>query len=175
MEKKFIGFLSGRDEFLHCFGKSNIKKSGRFSWSGEPSPKIDIYNRYGQILNVDDNDNIIVYYYFSEDRRNNKFAIIPPELQVDGVEIAIWSRDIIKKKLEDKFNQNGWFKCYKDHDGYYTHIGFGPKIPFEHWIQWVREGVVFFDSGMYEGNRRPYAQWRANNVFWDGLVEEYYK
>lgn len=32
-----------------------------------------------------------------------------------------------------------------------------------------------FDSGMYEGNPRPYSQWRANNNLWDSLIIESYE
>ena len=39
----------------------------------------------------------------------------------------------------------------------------------------VIQGIVFFDSGMYEGNPRPYSQWRANNNLWDSLIIESYE
>jgi hypothetical protein len=56
----------------------------------------------------------------------------------------------------------------------YTNIQFGKPITFESWIDLVAEGVVFFDSGMYQGNSRPYSQWRALNDFWDSLIIETY-
>ena len=46
---------------------------------------------------------------------------------------------------------------------------------FENWIELVKQGVVFFDSGMYVGNKRPYSQWRANNNYWDSLIVETYE
>lgn len=33
-----------RDDFLKIFGKPNADKAGRFSWSGEPCPKIQRVN-----------------------------------------------------------------------------------------------------------------------------------
>lgn len=45
---------------------------------------------------------------------------------------------------------------------------------YENWIKLVKQGVVFFDSGMYQGNKRPYSQWRANNSYWDSLITENY-
>ncbi len=36
-----------RDTFLQIFGKPNMKKKGRFSWSGEPIPTIKKFNTFG--------------------------------------------------------------------------------------------------------------------------------
>lgn len=80
----------------------------------------------------------------------------------------------MKTKVERKFNNKGWFKCYKDRAGLFTHIGFGNPINYSDWVKLVRAGIVFFDSGMYAGNKRPYSQWRANNNYWDALVTEKY-
>ena len=46
---------------------------------------------------------------------------------------------------------------------------------YNEWIELVKQGIVFFDSGMYQGNKRPYSQWRANNNFWDSLITETYE
>ena len=35
-------------EFLVAFGQQNPSKSGRYSWSGLPVPKVKNYNRFGQ-------------------------------------------------------------------------------------------------------------------------------
>jgi len=75
--------------------------------------------------------------------------------------------------VERKFNQKGWFKCVKNQD-VYTEIVFGKPICFELWIEWVRIGDVFLDSGMHQGNPRPYSTWRSNNSFWDDLIYERY-
>ncbi len=159
-----------RDSFLTTFGKPNPKKKNRCSWSGEPSPKIRVVNKFGQELIVDDDHNIIAMYSFSKDCRTIKYQIIPPNLQVDSLILARWSKDWIKDKLERKFNQNGWFKCKLNNEGVYDSIVFGKPINFDSWIELVKTGVVFFDSGMYQGNPRNYSQWRANNKFWDSLI-----
>ena len=39
--------LDRDDEFLVYFGKPNDSKNGRFSWSGEPIPKINVFNNFG--------------------------------------------------------------------------------------------------------------------------------
>ena len=76
---------------------------------------------------------------------------------------------VLRQRVEDKFNQMGWFKCMQDDNGAYNSIVFGDPINFETFMRFVRDGSIFFDSGMYQGNNRPYSQWRANNRFWDGI------
>jgi len=135
-----------RDQFLMIFGKPNEAKKGRCSWSGEPCPKIDNFNAFGQKLVVDESHNIL----------------------------AKWMVESIKQKLDNKFNQKGWFKCLKNKDGVYCELVFGAPITFENWIERVKTGEVFFDSGMYQTNSRNYSQWRANNSFWDSLIVSRY-
>jgi hypothetical protein len=165
----------GRDNgFLTIFGKPNIEKGNRFSWSGEPCPKINSVNSFGQTLIVDSNNNIIALYSFSKDTRVNKTQIVPVHLQIDNLILAKWDAASISAKLERKFNQKGWFKCIKNKQGIYSEIAFGNAICFAEWIKWVKTGDVFFDSGMFQGNSRNYSQWRANNSFWDKLIYERY-
>jgi hypothetical protein len=163
-----------RNDFLTIFGKPNMDKGGRYSWSGEPCPKTNRVNRFGQTLVVDNKSNIIVLYYFSKDARVNKEDIVPLRFQLEDLILAQWNENSIRQKLERKFNQKGWFKCLKDRDGVYLSIVFGNPIDFENWIALVKTGDVFFDSGMYQGNSRNYSQWRANNRFWDSLITSRY-
>ncbi|MFA7315905.1 MAG: LlaMI family restriction endonuclease [Candidatus Paceibacterota bacterium] len=163
-----------RDLFLQIFGKPNPKKGGRFSWSGEPCPTIKSFNSFGQKLFVDKNQNILVKYYYSKDQRKNKSKVVPLIMQIDNLIIAHWKKESIKKKLESKFNVKGWFRCLKNKDGVYTSIVFGDPLNFKTWIEGVKTGEVFFDSGMYQGNIRPYSQWRANNIYWDNLITSTY-
>lgn len=160
----------GRSVFLKTFGKPNAKKNNRHSWSGSPVPKIKNINDFGQILVVDSGSNILAKYYFSKDKRLNKSQIVPKCMQVDNLVIARWNQSSISEQLERKFNQEGWFKCNRDGDGRYISIVFGAPLSFERWIDFVKKGDVFFDSGMYEGNPRPYANWRATNDFWADLI-----
>jgi hypothetical protein len=163
-----------RDDFLTIFGKPNMAKAGRYSWSGEPCPSVHRINSFGQILVVDNENNISADYYFSHDARENKAAIVPARFQLDGLVLARWDKYSIRQKLENKFNQKGWFKCETDRYGVYDAIVFGDPINFEHWIRLVRSGDVFFDSGMYQTNSRNYSQWRANNSLWDKLITSRY-
>lgn len=161
-----------RDRFMEIFGSN---PNGRFSWSGKPVPKIGAFNECGQILVVDANNNIEAIYSVSRDRRLNKAQIVPSSMQKENLVIAKWSAIDMKKKVEDKFNNMGWFKCKKNSDGVYSEIVFGGPINFESWIKGVKNGSIYFDSGMYQGNSRNYSQWRADNNYWDSLVIDTYK
>lgn len=173
-----------QDSFVRIFGKPNQAKGGRYSWSGTPCPKIDMYNDFGQILTIAPNKDIVALYSYSQDRRINKSTIVPPALQIENLEIARWYGEIsptsnrsdkcLKAKLENKFNDKGWFTCKIGSTGKYEKICFGKPMCYDEWLGLVKQGIVFFDSGMYEGNVRPYSQWRANNNFWDSLITEEY-
>ena len=166
--------LIDRNTFLHIFGAPNIEKENRYSWSGKPCPKVDSFNTFGQKLVVDKKENINVVYSFLKDKRKNKTKIVPKKFQKDNIIIAIWGKEFMKLKVERKFNSLGWFKCLQDKNGVYYQIVFGDPINFNTWIKGVKKGLIFFDSGMYEGNPRPYSQWRANNKYWESLITSTY-
>ncbi|OGO86181.1 MAG: restriction endonuclease [Clostridiales bacterium GWD2_32_59] len=171
-----------QDSFLKIFGRPNPEKNERYSWSGTPCPKIGHYNAYGQRLEITDTKDIIAVYSYSHDQRTDKSLIVPIALQIEHLVIARWygisspstrrTDKCLKEKLEDKFNHEGWFTCKKDASGAYTKICFGKPVNYDEWLRLVEQGIVFFDSGMYEGNVRPYSQWRANNNFWNSLITE---
>ena len=125
-------------------------------------------------ISIDKNKNILIKYCYSKDNRPNKKKIVPQIIQKENLVIARWDTSSIKKKLENKFNVKGWFICIKNTDGVYTKIAFGNPVTFNRWIQDVKKGVIFFDSGMYQGNKRPYSQWRANNSSWNNLISKTY-
>lgn len=173
-----------KDHFLRIFGKPNPNKDGRFSWSGTSCPKLNKYNENGQILEIEDNNDIVVRYSFSKDKRENKSNIVPIQLQADNLVLARWFGEsspstkrkdkCLKAKLEDKFNKKGFFTCKTNQNGEYDRLCFGKCITFDEWIQLLKEDVVYLDSGMNEGNKRFYSSWRANNRFWDSLIIETY-
>lgn len=169
---KETSYNIARDGFLQIFGKPNLKKEGRFSWSGEPCPTIAGYNTFGQRIYVDKANNIIALYNFDKDSRPKKAKLVPKKMQVARLTLARWDAESMKKKVESKFNLKGWFKCLKNKDGAYTEIVFGAPVTFEKWIDDVKNGQVFFDSGMYQTNARNYSQWRANNSYWENLVTD---
>lgn len=160
--------------FLPVFGKPNEDKDNRLSWSGSPIPKINQRNQYGCILKITSSNDIEIQYSYSFDNRTNKLDIVPEIYKKEDLVIARWNADKMRLKVNNKFNQNGWFRCKTDNSGKYVSIEFGDPLSFENWILLVKEGVIFFDSGMYESNPRPYSQWRANNSLWDKLVKRKY-
>lgn len=169
-------FGMNRDDFLIIFGNPNSRKNNRMSWSGSPVPKLHGVNSYG-MRTVISNDSISFYYSFDNDTRANKREIVPNQLRIDNLEICRWNfsgKKSLREKVESKFNRSGWFVCYKDNDGRYSSIGFGKPFTFEVFLDYFRDGKVFFDCGMYQGNDRNYCQWRANNSFWNSLVYKKY-
>ncbi len=164
-----------RDDFLRIFGRPNPEKENRLSWSGEPCPSyINERNDYGQILKIDENENIIISYSYSKDNREFKDQIVPTELRKEDLVLAKWHNDSIKKKLENKFNQKGWFTCKKNKDGFYESIHFGNPMNFESWLELFKNRHILFDSGMHYGNKRNYSQWRAMRGVWDNLIVSSY-
>ena len=116
--------------------------------------------------------NIKIYYNFRKDARTNKRSLVPRKLQKSRLLLAQWDAKWMRSKVEDKFNKSGWFKCKKNADGVYTNIVFGDPINYRFWLKDVKKGLIYFDSGMYQGNSRNYSQWRADNSYWDLLVTE---
>jgi hypothetical protein len=165
-----------RTDFLHIFGTPNPAKDNRHSWSGSVCPKVGKVNQYCQILMVYPDGTIKAEYSYSKDKRPDKHSIVPLALQKEGLVLAAWNGASLKKKLENKFKEHGWFKCIQESRGHgkYTGMVFGGPIEFEDWVEQVRLGNVYLDSGMYEGNSRKYSQWRASNQFWTSLIEETY-
>ena len=163
-----------RPAFMEIFGSPNAEKNGRCSWSGKPCPKIGSYNSFGQTMIVDKENNILALYNFSKDQRKNKGKLISKAMQKNKLVLAKWDANSMKSKVEKKFNHRGWFKCLKNDKGVYFKIVFGEPITFENWIKGVKKGLIFFDSGMYQGNARNYSQWRANNKYWEILVTSTY-
>jgi len=170
--KKGNEYNLDRSNFLNIFGAPNKLKENRHSWSGKPVPKIGPYNSFGQKLIIDDAGNIHALYSYKNDQRKDKSDIVPIPLQKEDLILATWDAELMKKRVENKFNKLGWFKCEKNNNGVYDQIVFGNPINFETWIDGVRKGLIYFDSGMYDGNPRPYSQWRANNDYWESLITD---
>lgn len=168
-------FQFSRKNFLKVFGKPNIQKEGRLSWSGTPCPTYykDI-TTFGQELTMDGNNNVVIIYHYSKDKRPNKSSIVPSIMQCENLILARWNKDTLKRKLEDKFNQNGWFTVSTDANGRYEKIHFGEPMNYDSWIKLFKAKKVFFDSGMYDGNIRPYSQWRASTGVWHSLITDSY-
>lgn len=168
-------FQFSKKDFLKTFGKANPNKGGRYSWSGIPCPTY--YNQtseYGQKLTIDSSDNVVIIYNYLDDKRKDKETLVPIEMQKENLILVRWKKETLKKKLEDKFNQNGWFTCSTDKTRKYNGIHFGEPMNFDSWIKLFKDRKIFFDSGMYDGNIRPYSMWRATTGVWNNLITESY-
>ena len=166
-----------QNDFLKYFGKPNVKKKNRMSWSGSPIPKINEVNSFGMKIEISEDSTYQIFYSFSDDKRENKNLNIPKRFQTEQIEIARWDsmgKKSLREKWNDKWNVNGWFICKKGKDKKYNSIVFGRPKPFEFFIKHLKTGEIYFDSGMYQGNSRNYCQWRAAYSFWDTLIVETY-
>ena len=61
-----------RSDFIKIFGNPNPNKNNRYSWSGSCVPIYNKWNNNGQILTINENNDIIIYYSFSHDKRSIK-------------------------------------------------------------------------------------------------------
>jgi hypothetical protein len=97
-----------RNDFIRYFGKQNPKKHNRYSWSGACIPKYNIWNEYGQILEINENNDVCIYYSYSKDTRQNlKYDF----LQKDKILIVYWKKEKLEHHINNKFNKNGFFIC----------------------------------------------------------------
>ncbi len=165
-----------RDDFFYFFGTPTPSKGGRLSWSGKVFPKVDSINDCGQQMSVTADGSVEIHYQYSFDKQGDKSKRLPAHLQADDLLLARWTSENLAKRLENKFNKLGWFKCIQESKGHGRYIGiqFGRPITFPTWIALVKQRVVYLDSGMYQGNSRPYSNWRADNRLWTSLSDEYY-
>ena len=169
--------LITRESFIKTFGHPSRDNPHRWSWSGEPVPKINEWNNYGQTLRITDTDDIQVVYNYAFDKRKDKNVMVPDAFKTGEHVLMAWTSMYMRFRVERKFNQKGWFKCLMS-NGVYNAIVFGDAFTFEEWLDGVRSGQIYLDSGMYHDelkpNDRPYMQWRADNAYWNHLISERY-
>lgn len=167
-------FSCTRVEFLHMFGKPNPKKNNRYAWSGACVPKFGAWNAFGQTLEITPEKDIVAYYSHAHDTRDA--TLLNPWLQTrPQIMIAVWKYDRMRKNIEDKFNDKGFFICKKSADVYHT-ICFGTPFNYDDFLAAVSNNKIIFDSGMYEGNTRNYSTFRSNaNDFWNERITEEYE
>lgn len=158
-----------KDKFLMIFGTKNTILQ-RFSWSGKCVPQYNTFNDYGQMLTSDFNDNLYIIYSHKHDMFLNRK---PKWVQKQNIYVlAYWSKDKIKTLVNNKFNKRGFIICTKNNFNNFQNIFFGKPINFEMWMQLLKSGKIFFDSGMYQGNDRYYSMWRASNEIWSECIYE---
>lgn len=162
-----------REEFIKYFGNKNEEKDNRYSWSGACVPKYNKWNECGQKLNIDNDNNILAMYSHEKDKREHKNN---KKMKEKIICIAMWECQKMEKHVNSKFNKKGFFICKKNKNEEYDKICFGPAIDYKLFIEKIKTGDIFFDSGMYydidKPNSRLYSQWRASQKFWNDLITE---
>ena len=161
-----------RSDFIKIFGNPNPAKNNRYSWSGSCVPTYNKWNSNGQILSINENNDIVIIYSFSKDSRSMK-EDFPTFLKNDNIIIALWKSEKMKLHINNKFNKKGFFICKKI-GATYEKLAFGSPFNYEYFIQCIKYGKIIFDSGMYDGNNRNYSQFRGGSSFWDELIIEEY-
>jgi hypothetical protein len=152
-----------RNDFIKIFGNPNPSKNNRYSWSGTCVPTYNKWNPNGQILTINENNDIVIIYSYSKDTRNIKEGF-PSFLKNDNIVIALWKSEKMKPHINNKFNNMGFFICKKI-GATYEKISFGSPFDFEYFIQCIKNEKIIFDSGMYHGNNRNYSQFRGGIIF----------
>lgn len=158
-----------KGDFIRTFGNPNPNKNNRYSWSGSCVPTYNNWNSNGQILMINEDNDIIIYYSYSKDTRNIKINF-PLFLQNDNIVIALWKSSKMKQHIEKKFNKKGFFICKKIGNTY-EKICFGKTFNYDYFIECMKNKKIIFDSGMYDGNNRNYSHFRGSN-FWNELIIE---
>jgi hypothetical protein len=156
---------------MKFWGSYNSTKK-RYSWSGKCIPKYGIWNYNGTILDVIDNKLCVLYSHIM-DKRN----IYLPSLfqKQEKIILQYWNFDKLKNKIEEKFNKFGFIILKKNKSNIYDKMLIGKRIDFDFFIKMIKQRLVYFDSGMYETNKRNYSQFRASYKLWDKLIiQEYF-
>jgi len=190
--------IKSQDDFVRMFGKplteqsqrykrryeanlkvgtkayNDKKKSllGRHSWSST-RPKIGTFNDAGSKLVVKRDDAIEVVYDYAKDLRPNKASIVHEKFHKGVITLARWDAEKMSNHINRKFGQKGWAK-FVEKQGIYAEIHLFEPITHSTFLGWVERGIVFFDPGTYEGNPKPYCQWRMNNSDLEKLATRYF-
>jgi hypothetical protein len=174
-------FLVSRNEFIKYFGTPNPQKNNRFSWSGSCVPIYGSWNKCGQMLIFNDNNDLCAQYCFEKDERECKseypdFLRKPVSASTSTstniITIAIWKSSKLEDHINKKFNNKGFFICKKVYEKY-EKICFGRPFDFKYFVENIKNKNIIFDSGMYRGNNRNYSQFRSNSTnFWNLLITE---
>ena len=168
-------FKLTRDNFLKMFGSPNPQKNNRHSWSGKVFPKYGLeYNYAGQRIRFLENEDLVIEYSYINDTREEKISFQEEFQTNEPIELARWSKSKLEKHILRKFGVKGFYICKKNNENVYDKICFGKKIDFQFFKTGVENKKIILDSGMYQGNKRPYSSFRASKALWyDLLTEEY--
>lgn len=159
-----------RQEFLQIFG--TIKKNNRYTWSGECVGKYNVYNEFGQTLEINVKNDICIYYVYNKDNRDDEIKEKFPEFLKQGrkkILIAIWTKEKMEIHIDGKFNVKGTVKFVKDKDKKFIHMVVYKPFNYTYFLNHLKQGNVIFDSGMSNSSSRQRSNFRCYNKFWDEL------
>jgi hypothetical protein len=153
-----------KKQFWDKYG--SLKESDQVTIGGWSVHK---YNKCGQKMIVDEDNNVSILYDYEQDTRENKSLL---GLNTLPHIIMKWDAKILSTTIENKFNKKGFFKCIKE-DNKFIKICFGKKITFDFWINELKKGIIYHD-GYSKVDGRARHVFRAKNNFWDNLIIEEY-
>jgi hypothetical protein len=171
-----------RNDFLKIFGtpksKKKMEETVRFSWSGKCAPKYyNIWSECGQILLMNENADLCVYYCFDKDTRKDKEHIIPQKIQANPLQnflVLVWFKSKLEKNINNKFNKNGIVFAERNQNVEslsFERLKLAQPFDYDHFIHNLINQRIYFDSGMYEGNKRQYSMFRCSDtLFWKNLI-----
>jgi hypothetical protein len=183
-DKKYINKKNGwddnlvnisKEQFIKFFGTQKPQKHNKYSWSGECIPTYNNWNTCGQNLIITDNNDICIFYSYSEDKRDEIKSKFPEYLKKENVLIVVWTNEKMRKHINTKFNNKGFF-IIKKKDNIYNKICFGKSFNYEYFIDGIKKTNIFFDSGMSIKEKRMRSPFRSSsNKFWNELIVEEYE
>jgi hypothetical protein len=156
---------------MKYFGNYNLRKK-RYSFSGRCIPKFGKWSYNGNKFEFDEHNNLFLIYSYEHDQRN----VYIPKLfrKQEYIVLQYWKIENLRKKVENKFNVNGFIIFEKDKEKKYSKLLIGNKININNFVKMFKNGDIIFDSGMYSGNSRNYSHFRASDSIWKNLVIEEY-
>ena len=162
-----------KNHFVRTFGMPNAAKGERFAWSGRATPTYNAWNRCGQTLAICSSGNFYVVYCYHHDRRTFARESVPDVFKDGYVAIATWYADVLRERIDGKWNVHGFCMPIKSPSGVYQRLAFGRPFGFEHFVRSIKRGTVRFDSGLVENSAksRNCSKFRGNTTFIGELFE----
>ena len=157
-----------KEKWWKLFERTNSKPNKVGGW------KIEKWDCDGQCLKVTGDNSICVIYNYSKDGRADKEQRMTSHYKDNADHIiAKWEGSSLKKCIENKFNQKGFFICKKNREGIYEKICFGECIRFNYWINQFKKGEIYYD-GYSSLNGRWRGTFRASSRWWNKHITEEY-
>ena len=155
-----------KDLYWRTFERTNSKPMTIGGW------KLDKWDPDGQILKIDEQNNINIVYNYTIDKREDKMERVSGYYKDNKDHIiGTWKSSTLRKVIENKFNVNGFYICKKNKKKEYEKICFGKPFTFEYWIEQFKLYNIYYDG--YSGvSRRWRGCFRASMGWWNKHITE---